>query len=219
MTAAYLLASAYSACCCASSCCPCCCSAARSLSYVRWYADGQPANAEDLLVHYALGIPYAGQHGYSLLIGQAEPTDRQAMYAAQYREAALAAGHTPRVGGTRLVYVGDTTDQAREEIGDAIWRYYRRFSNSPYYKLAVEEGRIIPSDNPTMEEITQNLNFIAGETIPNLVTVRVPDSGVVNLYNLTGHTDVVADVVGYYTAENTDNVGRFVPLFRDEALE
>jgi uncharacterized protein GlcG (DUF336 family) len=26
-------------------------------------AGGQPANAEDLLVHYALGIPYAGQHG------------------------------------------------------------------------------------------------------------------------------------------------------------
>jgi uncharacterized protein GlcG (DUF336 family) len=26
-------------------------------------ADGRPANAEDLLVHYALGRPYAGQHG------------------------------------------------------------------------------------------------------------------------------------------------------------
>jgi uncharacterized protein GlcG (DUF336 family) len=26
-------------------------------------ADGKPANAEDLLVHYALGIPYVGQHG------------------------------------------------------------------------------------------------------------------------------------------------------------
>ena len=26
-------------------------------------ADGKPANGEDLLVHYALGIPYAGQHG------------------------------------------------------------------------------------------------------------------------------------------------------------
>jgi uncharacterized protein GlcG (DUF336 family) len=26
-------------------------------------ADGRPANGEDLLVHYALGIPYAGQHG------------------------------------------------------------------------------------------------------------------------------------------------------------
>jgi uncharacterized protein GlcG (DUF336 family) len=26
-------------------------------------ADGRPANGEDLLVHYALGIPYEGQHG------------------------------------------------------------------------------------------------------------------------------------------------------------
>jgi uncharacterized protein GlcG (DUF336 family) len=26
-------------------------------------ADGVPANPEDLVVHYALGIPYAGQHG------------------------------------------------------------------------------------------------------------------------------------------------------------
>jgi uncharacterized protein GlcG (DUF336 family) len=26
-------------------------------------ADGKPANGEDLLVHYALGIPYEGQHG------------------------------------------------------------------------------------------------------------------------------------------------------------
>jgi uncharacterized protein GlcG (DUF336 family) len=26
-------------------------------------ADGRPANAEDLLVHFALGIPYEGQHG------------------------------------------------------------------------------------------------------------------------------------------------------------
>ena len=26
-------------------------------------ADGRPANPEDLLIAYALGIPYAGQHG------------------------------------------------------------------------------------------------------------------------------------------------------------
>ena len=26
-------------------------------------ADGQPANPEDLLIAYALGVPYAGQHG------------------------------------------------------------------------------------------------------------------------------------------------------------
>ena len=29
----------------------------------RMIADGRPANPEDLLIHYALGLPYAGQHG------------------------------------------------------------------------------------------------------------------------------------------------------------
>jgi uncharacterized protein GlcG (DUF336 family) len=29
----------------------------------RMIADGQPANPEDLLIHYALGLPYVGQHG------------------------------------------------------------------------------------------------------------------------------------------------------------
>ncbi len=29
-------------------------------------ADGRPSNGEDLLVHYALGIPYEGQHGDDL---------------------------------------------------------------------------------------------------------------------------------------------------------
>ncbi|MGE3271197.1 MAG: LLM class flavin-dependent oxidoreductase [Chloroflexota bacterium] len=108
-------------------------------------------------------IEYAGQHGYALLIGQAEPTARQAMYAAQYRQAALAAGNQPRVGGTRLVFVGETTAEARAEIEDSIWRYYRRFSGSPYYKLAIEEGRIRPNDNPSMEEAMENLNFIVGD--------------------------------------------------------
>jgi len=32
----------------------------------RLIADGKPANAEDLLVHYALGLPYEGQHGDDL---------------------------------------------------------------------------------------------------------------------------------------------------------
>jgi uncharacterized protein GlcG (DUF336 family) len=29
----------------------------------RMIADGRPANPEDLLIHYALGLPYVGQHG------------------------------------------------------------------------------------------------------------------------------------------------------------
>src|SRR5439155_269772 len=45
-----------------------------------------------------------------------------------------------------------------------------------------------------------NLNFTAGQTIPNLVTVPVGADGKVDFYNFLGTTDVVADVFGYYTS-------------------
>ncbi|NUP42591.1 MAG: hypothetical protein HOY76_37580, partial [Streptomyces sp.] len=45
-----------------------------------------------------------------------------------------------------------------------------------------------------------NLNFTAGETIPNLVIVPVAANGTVDLRNAFGTVDLVADVTGYYTA-------------------
>ena len=46
---------------------------------------------------------------------------------------------------------------------------------------------------------TSNLNFAAGQTVPNLVTVPVGPNGVVDLYNHSaGSTQLLADVVGYY---------------------
>jgi hypothetical protein len=44
-----------------------------------------------------------------------------------------------------------------------------------------------------------NVNFSKGETIANLVIVPVTN-GSVKIFNLTGTVDVVADVVGYFTA-------------------
>lgn len=44
-----------------------------------------------------------------------------------------------------------------------------------------------------------NLNFSAGETVPNRVIVGVGAAGQVNIYNPSGFTDVVADVGGYFT--------------------
>jgi subtilisin family serine protease len=46
--------------------------------------------------------------------------------------------------------------------------------------------------------LASNLNFSAGETVPNLVIVKVGASGQVSIFNNTGNTDVVADVVGYF---------------------
>ncbi len=45
---------------------------------------------------------------------------------------------------------------------------------------------------------TSDLNFMAGQTVPNLVVVRVGSNGKIDIFNLAGTTDVIADVVGWY---------------------
>ncbi|MBT2452153.1 N-acetylmuramoyl-L-alanine amidase [Streptomyces sp. ISL-43] len=44
-----------------------------------------------------------------------------------------------------------------------------------------------------------NLNFTAGQTVPNLVVVPVID-GRVTLYNHGGSSQVIADLAGYFTS-------------------
>jgi hypothetical protein len=45
-----------------------------------------------------------------------------------------------------------------------------------------------------------NLNWDAGWTVANAVTVKVGDGGRVSIYNSQGTVDVVLDIVGYYRA-------------------
>ncbi|MDJ0768762.1 MAG: hypothetical protein QNJ12_08205 [Ilumatobacter sp.] len=60
--------------------------------------------------------------------------------------------------------------------------------------------------------LASNLNYVAGLTVPNLVTVRVPASGIVNFYNRYGTVHVLADVVGYYDDDRSTEAGRFIGL-------
>lgn len=48
--------------------------------------------------------------------------------------------------------------------------------------------------------LASNLNNTAGDTSPNLVTVKLGKNGSVNVFNAAGSVDVLVDVVGYYTA-------------------
>ena len=48
--------------------------------------------------------------------------------------------------------------------------------------------------------LASNLNFVAGQTVANLVTVGVGTSGQVSVFNAAGATQVVADVAGWYDA-------------------
>ncbi|HEV8295881.1 MAG TPA: hypothetical protein VGQ20_01245 [Acidimicrobiales bacterium] len=50
----------------------------------------------------------------------------------------------------------------------------------------------------TERPTASNLNWVAGQTVPNLVTVGVGIGGRVQLYNASGEADVLADVVGWY---------------------
>jgi hypothetical protein len=43
-----------------------------------------------------------------------------------------------------------------------------------------------------------NLNWVAGETIPNMVVVPVPADGRLSLYNSVGTADLVVDVLGWF---------------------
>ena len=50
---------------------------------------------------------------------------------------------------------------------------------------------------------TSNLNFAAGQTVPNMVMVKVGTGGAVGLVNKLGSVDVVADVMGWFPDDPT----------------
>ncbi|WP_265863842.1 cell surface protein [Streptomyces sp. SKN60] len=55
----------------------------------------------------------------------------------------------------------------------------------------------------TARTSASNLNFTAGQTIPNLVVVPVGADGKVTFYNKNGSVDLIADVAGYFTMDAT----------------
>jgi hypothetical protein len=48
------------------------------------------------------------------------------------------------------------------------------------------------------QPLASDLNYGAGQTVPNLVVVKLGPNGAVDVYNLSGSTDVVVDIVGWY---------------------
>ncbi|MFD0329951.1 N-acetylmuramoyl-L-alanine amidase [Streptacidiphilus monticola] len=59
-------------------------------------------------------------------------------------------------------------------------------------------GYVTVYPDGTTRSSASNLNFVAGDVIPNLVTVPVGSDGKVRLYNHAGTVDLVADITGYY---------------------
>src|SRR5450631_149519 len=68
-------------------------------------------------------------------------------------------------------------------------------------------------DGPGAPPAVSNLNFVAGQTVPNLVIAPVGAGGVVDLYNgSAGTVQLIADVSGYYLSGAPAVVGAFGSL-------
>jgi len=63
-------------------------------------------------------------------------------------------------------------------------------TTAPSYMTAWPDGQNKPN--------ASDLNWVAHETVPNLVVVMLGSNGKLDLFNAGGSTDVVLDVVGYY---------------------
>ena len=78
--------------------------------------------------------------------------------------------------------------------------------------------RVYPSD--AAKPNASSLNFVPGQTVPNLVTVKAGADGSVKLANSSaGTTHLIADVMGYYVAGAASDPGAFVPLVPTRLLD
>ena len=68
---------------------------------------------------------------------------------------------------------------------------------------------------------SSNLNFVAGQTIPNLVEVGIGSNGKIALTNNSGGTvQLLADIAGYYIGNDTPTaVGAFQPVSPTRVLD
>jgi hypothetical protein len=70
------------------------------------------------------------------------------------------------------------------------------------------------------QPVVSNLNFVAGQTVPNRVIVKVGNGGQVTIYNAYGNVDVVADVGGWFTDGVMTTAGsRFVGVVPARILD
>ena len=55
---------------------------------------------------------------------------------------------------------------------------------------------VLPAGNARPN--ASDLNFVAGQTVPNLVIAKLGTGGAVDIYNHAGNPNVIVDVLGYY---------------------
>ena len=74
-------------------------------------------------------------------------------------------------------------------------------------------GNLTAYASGSAKPVASNLNFVAGDTIPNLVVAPIgPDGRVILANNSAGTVQLIADVAGYFRAGAVSEPGMFVSL-------
>ncbi len=81
---------------------------------------------------------------------------------------------------------------------------------------AASWATVFPSGT-TRPDPASTLNFVAGQTVPNLAIVKIGANHKVSLYNLAGNVDVIVDVVGWYGGTQADAI--FTPITPTRILD
>ena len=96
-------------------------------------------------------------------------------------------------GGTVSLQVGGVADVPAGNVGAVVLNVTVTQPTDSGFLTVYPDGDARPT--------VSNLNFSAGETIPNLVVARLGGNGKVDIYNgSTGTVQILADVSGYFSA-------------------
>ena len=124
------------------------------------------------------------------------------------------AGHTLSAGGVLNVMAAGAGGVPAGGVMAVVLNVTATNTTQASYLTVYPQG----STRPT----ASNLNWVAGQTRANRVVVPVnPATGEVSIYNANGSTDVVVDVDGYFTANNTAVTGEtlYTPITPTRAVD
>ncbi|GAH46910.1 unnamed protein product, partial [marine sediment metagenome] len=101
------------------------------------------------------------------------------------------AGSGPRSGGTTLnMQVWGRGGIPAVGVGAVVLNVTVANPTTNGYLTVWPTGTRLPNSS--------NINFVPGKTVPNLVIAKVGANGQISIFNSSGATDVIADVVGWF---------------------
>ncbi len=140
-----------------------------------------------------------------LVVGQAESGIRQRRTIDQLRQL----GGKGQIRGCRLVHVAETEQAALAAVAEAAPAYFEVYSQGPYYREGVAEGRIPDHPPQDLRDLLWRVDFLVGD--PESITQQVQD-----YLQITGvdRLDVMMHVAGM----EAEAIRRSMQLFQQAVV-